>query len=360
MLSFEATLTTVVAEQGGGVRRRRAPSAHHGLARALALPSRRRPRRRGLLAEAVPLGRHRRRPAARARARARRSERRRLRAFADAPLDLVPRSRVAAAGTASCAARREPSVRIGCSGWNYAHWRNGVFYPPRLPASKWLDHYAQFFDTVEVNATFYRLPKRTSVARWVEQSPPGFVFAIKSSPLPDAHQAAERPRAGAGALLRVHRAAARLAEARADPLAAAAELQARRRAAGARARAAAARSSGTAFEFRQPSWFHETVRAAARASRRARDRRPARGARVPVARADGRLDVRALPLGNARAARQLQRDGAARSGPADRELAGRRLRVLQQRLGGLRAEERVAAESEARSGRIVLMTVLDL
>jgi uncharacterized protein YecE (DUF72 family) len=73
------------------------------------------------------------------------------------------------------------TVRIGCSGWNYAHWRNGVFYPPRLPPSKWLEHYATLFDTVEVNATFYRLPRRASVARWVEQSPPEFVFAIKGS-----------------------------------------------------------------------------------------------------------------------------------------------------------------------------------
>ena len=73
------------------------------------------------------------------------------------------------------------TIRIGCSGWNYAHWRNGVFYPPRLPAARWLEHYAQFFDTVEVNATFYRLPKRSSVARWVEQTPPGFVFAVKAS-----------------------------------------------------------------------------------------------------------------------------------------------------------------------------------
>ena len=71
------------------------------------------------------------------------------------------------------------SIRIGCSGWNYAHWREGVFYPPRLPATKWLEHYAQFFDTVEVNSTFYRLPRRASVARWVAQSPPDFVFAIK-------------------------------------------------------------------------------------------------------------------------------------------------------------------------------------
>jgi uncharacterized protein YecE (DUF72 family) len=76
---------------------------------------------------------------------------------------------------------RQRPIRIGCSGWNYAHWRNGVFYPPCLPASKWLEHYARFFDTVEVNSTFYRLPRRSSVARWVEQSPPGFVFAVKGS-----------------------------------------------------------------------------------------------------------------------------------------------------------------------------------
>jgi uncharacterized protein YecE (DUF72 family) len=56
-----------------------------------------------------------------------------------------------------------------------------VFYPPRLASSKWLEHYAKFFDTVEVNATFYRLPKRSSVARWVDQTPPGFSFAVKAS-----------------------------------------------------------------------------------------------------------------------------------------------------------------------------------
>jgi uncharacterized protein YecE (DUF72 family) len=50
-----------------------------------------------------------------------------------------------------------------------------------LPASRWLEHYAQFFDTVEVNATFYRLPRRSSVARWIEQTPPEFTFAIKAS-----------------------------------------------------------------------------------------------------------------------------------------------------------------------------------
>jgi uncharacterized protein YecE (DUF72 family) len=72
-------------------------------------------------------------------------------------------------------------VRIGCSGWNYKHWRNGVFYPPRLPASRWLDHYARHFDTVEVNATFYRLPTTKAVQSWVDGTPPGFLLAVKMS-----------------------------------------------------------------------------------------------------------------------------------------------------------------------------------
>jgi uncharacterized protein YecE (DUF72 family) len=72
-------------------------------------------------------------------------------------------------------------LRIGCSGWNYQHWRNGVFYPPRCAARNWLRWYARFFDTVEINMTFYRLPKPVSVARWVEESPDDFVFALKVS-----------------------------------------------------------------------------------------------------------------------------------------------------------------------------------
>jgi uncharacterized protein YecE (DUF72 family) len=71
-------------------------------------------------------------------------------------------------------------VLIGCSGWNYPHWRERV-YPKRLPARRWLAHYAQLFDTVEINNTFYRLPRRESVAAWVAESPPGFVFSVKAS-----------------------------------------------------------------------------------------------------------------------------------------------------------------------------------
>jgi uncharacterized protein YecE (DUF72 family) len=71
-------------------------------------------------------------------------------------------------------------IRIGCSGWNYATWR-ASFYPTGLPASRWLEHYASVFDTVEVNTTFYRLARREAVERWVRQTPEGFCFAVKAS-----------------------------------------------------------------------------------------------------------------------------------------------------------------------------------
>jgi uncharacterized protein YecE (DUF72 family) len=71
------------------------------------------------------------------------------------------------------------SIRIGCSGWNYASWKD-EFYGGR-PARLWLDHYARHFDTVEVNSTFYRLPRRDAVANWERTAPPGFTFALKAS-----------------------------------------------------------------------------------------------------------------------------------------------------------------------------------
>ena len=76
-------------------------------------------------------------------------------------------------------AARRRSIRIGCSGWNYKSWKDEFYEgkPPRL----WLEHYTRFFDTVEVNNTFYRLPLKTSVAKWVEQTSPDFLFAVKAS-----------------------------------------------------------------------------------------------------------------------------------------------------------------------------------
>jgi len=75
-------------------------------------------------------------------------------------------------------ARRRP-VHIGCSGWNYASWKQ-EFYGG-LPARRWLEHYARQFETVELNNTFYRLPNRDAVAGWERTTPAGFVFAVKAS-----------------------------------------------------------------------------------------------------------------------------------------------------------------------------------
>jgi uncharacterized protein YecE (DUF72 family) len=71
-------------------------------------------------------------------------------------------------------------VRIGCSGWVYKDWR-GRLYPEGLPQRKWLDRYAEVFDTVEVNNTFYRLASPKAVETWVGQTPGGFMFTVKAS-----------------------------------------------------------------------------------------------------------------------------------------------------------------------------------
>ena len=77
-------------------------------------------------------------------------------------------------------ARSRRPVHIGCSGWVYPHWRE-VFYPKEVPQRSWLPYYAEHFDTVEINNTFYRLPTRSAVQGWVDNSPDGFRFAVKIS-----------------------------------------------------------------------------------------------------------------------------------------------------------------------------------
>jgi uncharacterized protein YecE (DUF72 family) len=71
-------------------------------------------------------------------------------------------------------------ARVGCSGWQYKHWR-GDFYPAEVPQTRWFEHYAETFDTVEINNSFYRLPERATFAAWARRAPPGFEFAIKAS-----------------------------------------------------------------------------------------------------------------------------------------------------------------------------------
>jgi uncharacterized protein YecE (DUF72 family) len=71
-------------------------------------------------------------------------------------------------------------IRIGTSGWYYDHWKE-VFYPAGLAKSKWFEHYAQHFDTVEVNNTFYHLPKEKTLQRWYEIAPKGFLYVVKAN-----------------------------------------------------------------------------------------------------------------------------------------------------------------------------------
>jgi len=70
-------------------------------------------------------------------------------------------------------------VRIGCAGWNYKQWKAPVY--DGAPQRLWLTRYAERFGTVEVNSTFYRLPTRRSSARWADEAPAGFLFALKVS-----------------------------------------------------------------------------------------------------------------------------------------------------------------------------------
>ena len=71
-------------------------------------------------------------------------------------------------------------IRIGCSGWNYRHWRE-LFYAPGLPQRRWFDFYAEHFDTVEINNSFYRLPSVETFRKWRDQAPAGFCYAVKAN-----------------------------------------------------------------------------------------------------------------------------------------------------------------------------------
>ena len=86
---------------------------------------------------------------------------------------------VAVSGRVSVEALR-PTSRVGCSGWQYKHWR-GAFYPTGLRQSEWFSYYTSRFDTVEINNSFYRLPERETFAAWRRRAPHGFLYAVKAS-----------------------------------------------------------------------------------------------------------------------------------------------------------------------------------
>jgi uncharacterized protein YecE (DUF72 family) len=76
--------------------------------------------------------------------------------------------------------RGSAKLWIGTSGWHYKHWV-GTFYPPRLTASKMLAEYCAHFDTVELNNSFYHLPKQPALESWRDSTPENFCFAVKGS-----------------------------------------------------------------------------------------------------------------------------------------------------------------------------------
>jgi uncharacterized protein YecE (DUF72 family) len=75
---------------------------------------------------------------------------------------------------------KDGALHIGCSGWQYKHWR-GDFYPAALPPGRWLEYYATRFDTVEINNSFYRLPEASTFEGWRRRVPRSFVYAVKAS-----------------------------------------------------------------------------------------------------------------------------------------------------------------------------------
>lgn len=67
---------------------------------------------------------------------------------------------------------------IGCSGYYYNHWK-GLFYPEKLPKKEWLVYYSRYFNTVELNNSFYMIPRESSFRNWYDITPADFVFAVK-------------------------------------------------------------------------------------------------------------------------------------------------------------------------------------
>ncbi len=71
---------------------------------------------------------------------------------------------------------------IGTSGYTYSHWV-GRFYPADLPRARWLEFYAKHFNSVEINYTFYHIPRESTLKKWRQSAPEGFLFVLKASKL---------------------------------------------------------------------------------------------------------------------------------------------------------------------------------
>jgi len=154
-------------------------------------------------------------------------------------------------------------LRIGTSGWHYRHWI-GPFYPKGTKQADLLDVYRRRFDTVEVNATFYRLIDADTLAAWRDATPEGFVFACKGSRYLTHMKRLKDPEQGIGNYFgRV--------EALGDKLGPVVfQLPGRFRPEPdrlARFIDALPAGHGYAFEFRDPAWFRDDLLALLRARR---------------------------------------------------------------------------------------------
>ena len=70
------------------------------------------------------------------------------------------------------------TLYVGTSGYSYKEWK-GSFYPEKIPAKEMLRYYSERLSTVEINATFYRMPQPSMLENWKEQVPPNFAFRSK-------------------------------------------------------------------------------------------------------------------------------------------------------------------------------------
>ncbi|HEX9265304.1 MAG TPA: DUF72 domain-containing protein [Candidatus Binatia bacterium] len=152
-------------------------------------------------------------------------------------------------------ARARGQFRVGTSGYQYDHWKK-LFYPEELAKKHWFAHYAQYFDTVEINNTFYRLPSAQVFDAWRKQAPPGFCYVLKFSRYGSHVKRLKEPRATIKRFLQVAR---RLREFLGPILV---QLPPNWSVNTDRLQEflkAAPRSLRWAFEFRDPSWLCEDV-----------------------------------------------------------------------------------------------------
>ncbi|MBN8726380.1 MAG: DUF72 domain-containing protein [Xanthomonadales bacterium] len=90
------------------------------------------------------------------------------------------------------------SIRVGIGGWNYAPWRDN-FYPRKWPQRRELEYASRQLDTIEINSTFYRAPAPAIYAKWRDETPEGFIFALKAPRyLTDRNRLADAGRSIAG------------------------------------------------------------------------------------------------------------------------------------------------------------------